>query len=120
MNQPTVSILIPCHNAEKYIGDTLESVFRQTWPVSEVIVVDDGSDDGSVVEIKRFKASGVQLIEQENRGAGAARNRAYSASSGDFIQFLDADDLIDPTKIELQLARIIDFPQCVAFAEWGR
>jgi glycosyltransferase involved in cell wall biosynthesis len=120
MSRPTVSVLIPCYNAEKHIGDTLESVFRQTWPAIEVIVVDDGSEDGSVAEIERFKTQGVQLIRQENRGAGAARNRAYCASNGDFIQFLDADDLIDPKKIERQMARIADRPRCVASAEWGR
>jgi glycosyltransferase involved in cell wall biosynthesis len=116
---PKVSILIPCYNAQKYIGDTLESAFRQTWPAIEVIVVDDGSTDSSADEIERFK-TGVQLIRQVNGGAGVARNRAYRASSGRFIQFLDADDLIDPKKIERQMARIIDRPRCVASAEWGR
>src|SRR5262249_3773271 len=92
---------------------------RQTWREIEVIVVDDGSTDSSVYEIERFK-TGVQLIRQGNGGAGAARNRAYRASSGRFIQFLDADDLIDPKKIERQMERIIDRPRCVASAEWGR
>jgi len=120
MSSPLVSILIPCYNAERYIGETLESVFRQTWPAVEVIVVDDGSEDGSAVEIERFKTTGVQLIRQDNLGAGAARNRAYSASNGKFIQFLDADDLIDSKKIERQMARLVDRPRCVASAEWGR
>jgi glycosyltransferase involved in cell wall biosynthesis len=120
MGKAKVSILIPCYNAEKYIGETIESVFRQTWPAIEVIVVDDGSKDRSVTEIERFKTADVRLIRQENRGAGAARNRAYLASSGSFIQFLDADDLIDPKKIERQMARIVDRPRCVASAEWGR
>src|SRR5215813_3325865 len=120
MSHPKVSVLIPCYNAEKYIGETLESVFRQTWPAIEVIVVDDGSVDGSAAEIERFKTAGVQLIKQHNGGAGAARNRAYRASSGMFLQFLDADDLIDPKKIERQMARIVDRPRCVASAEWGR
>jgi glycosyltransferase involved in cell wall biosynthesis len=120
MSHPTVSVLIPCYNAEKYVSETLESVFRQTWPAIEVIVVDDGSQDGSAKEIERFKTAGVRLIRQRNGGAGAARNRAYSASRGDFIQFLDADDLIDSEKIERQMTRIIDRSRCVASAEWGR
>jgi glycosyltransferase involved in cell wall biosynthesis len=120
MSHPTVSVLIPCHNAEKYVGETIESVFRQTWPTIEVIVVDDGSNDRSVTEIERFRTAGVRLIRQENKGAGAARNRAYRTSTGNFIQFLDADDLVDSKKIELQMARIIDRPRCVASAEWGR
>jgi glycosyltransferase involved in cell wall biosynthesis len=117
---PQVSILIPCYNAEKYIGETLESALRQTWPAIEVIVVDDGSDDASVAEIDRFKTAGVRLIRQGHKGAGAARNLAYCGSVGKFIQFLDADDLIDSCKIERQMARIVDHPQSVASAEWGR
>jgi glycosyltransferase involved in cell wall biosynthesis len=120
MSHPTVSVLIPCYNAEKYISETIQSVLRQTWPKIEVVVVDDGSQDSSVQEIERFIRAGLQLIRQENRGAGAARNRAYRASSGKFIQFLDADDLIDAEKIERQMARIVDNPRCVASAEWGR
>jgi glycosyltransferase involved in cell wall biosynthesis len=120
MSHPTVSILIPCHNAEKYIGETLESVFRQTWPAIEVIVVDDGSEDNSIVEVQRFDGAGIRLIRQKNKGAGAARNRAYGASRGEFVQFLDADDLLDSRKIELQMLRIVDSPRCVASSEWGR
>jgi len=120
INSPLVSILIPCYNAGKYIGETLESIFRQTWRTIEVIVVDDGSEDGSAAEIERFKTSGVQLIRQANAGAGAARNRAYRASAGNFIQFLDADDLINPSKIERQIDRLVDHSRCVASAEWGR
>jgi glycosyltransferase involved in cell wall biosynthesis len=120
MSHPTVSVLIPCHNAEKYVGETIESVLRQTWPAMEVIVVDDGSKDRSVTEINCFRTVGIRLIRQENRGAGAARNCAYQNSTGNFIQFLDADDLIDSKKIERQMTRIINRPRCVASAEWGR
>ena len=118
MGYPKVSVLIPCYNAEKYIGETLDSVLRQTWPEIEAIVIDDGSLDRSIAEVERFP--GVALIRQANAGAGAARNRAYDASTGAFIQFLDADDLIEPDKIERQMARLIDNPKCVASGEWGR
>ena len=115
---PTVSVLIACYNAERFIGETLESVFGQSWPKLEVIVVDDGSCDGSVTEVQRF--SGARLIRQDHAGAAAARNRAYAESSGAFIQILDADDLIAPDKIALQVERLAGNPRCVASAEWGR
>jgi len=117
---PTVSVLIPCYNAEKYIGETLDSVFRQTWRELEIIVVDDGSQDGSIAEVERFPAARVQLIRQTHMGASVARNRAYRTSKGEFIQFLDADDLIEPDKLERQITRLMAYPKCVASAEWGR
>jgi glycosyltransferase involved in cell wall biosynthesis len=115
---PTVSVVIPCHNARSFIGETLDSVFAQTWPNIEVIVVDDGSTDGSAAVVKGFGSAG--LVCQEQRGAAAARNRGLAEASGDFIQFLDADDIIDPDKISLQMARLRDRPDSVASAEWGR
>jgi glycosyltransferase involved in cell wall biosynthesis len=120
MTTPLVSVVIPCFNAERYVGETLESVLAQTWPNIEIIVVDDGSTDGSVEAARRYEKSGVRLIEQGNAGAGAARNRAYAAAQGEFIQFLDADDLIDPEKISLQMARLQAAPRSIASAEWGR
>ncbi len=120
MSHPVVSILIPCYNATNYIGETIESVLRQSWPRIEIIIVDDGSQDNSTAEIERFKDGRVQLIRQKNRGAAAARNRAYRSCTGQFVQFLDADDLIHPRKIEQQMVRLLDYPTCVASAEWGR
>ena len=120
MSHPKVSVLVPCYNAEISIGETLDSVFRQTWPNIEVVVVDDGSQDRSVDVVERFGGGRVRIIRQANAGASAARNRAYQVSSGAFVQFLDADDLIDPDKIERQIKRLITHPRCVASAEWGR
>jgi glycosyltransferase involved in cell wall biosynthesis len=120
MSHPKVSVLIPCFNAEKYVGETLESVFRQTWPEIEVIVVDDGSTDNSATLIEQFGRGCLQLIRQAHTGAAAARNRAFAASHGEFVQFLDADDLIDIDKIERQMCRLADQPLCVASSEWGR
>lgn len=120
MSPPKVSVLIPCYNAKNYVGETLRSVYAQTWKALEVIVVDDGSDDGSVKEVERFAGAGLVLIRQKNAGASAARNRAFEASTGEFIQFLDADDLIAPDKIERQLGRLIGEPRCVSSAEWCR
>lgn len=120
MDVPKVSILIPCYNAEKYVGETLESVFRQTWPNIEVVVVDDGSTDSSAEVIRSFARPQLQLIQQTNRGQTAALNVCCSRATGNFVQYLDADDLIEPDKIAIQIKRLIEAPGCIASAEWGR
>jgi glycosyltransferase involved in cell wall biosynthesis len=120
MTAPLVSVLIPCFNAERYIGETLESVFRQSWPELEIVIVDDGSTDGSAGEIKRFQCSKLTVLSQQNQGQTVALNKCVAHSSGAFVQYLDADDLIAPDKIALQMRRLIDRSDCVATAEWGR
>jgi glycosyltransferase involved in cell wall biosynthesis len=120
MAYPKVSVLIPCYNAEKYIGETLESVLRQTWPKIEIVVVDDGSTDKSANIVLSFRRQSLKLIKQANRGQTAALNACLPHASGDFVQYLDADDLIEPDKIERQVTRLIRHPRCVASAEWGR
>lgn len=120
MSTPLVSVLIPCYNAEKYIGETLESVFRQTWQNIEVIVVDDGSTDNSASEVERFRTQNLTLIRQSNAGAAVARNLAYSKAMGDYLQFLDGDDLIAPEKIANQISRLTAHPRCIAAGRWGR
>ncbi len=94
--KPLVSILIPCYNAEAWLAQTLESALAQTWSPTEIIVVDDGSKDRSLEIAKAFEPRGVKVISQHNQGASAARNRAFQESQGDFIQYLDADDLLAP------------------------
>lgn len=115
-----VSVLIPCYNAARYIGETLASVRAQTWPDLEVVVVDDGSTDGSVQAIEAASLPNLKLVRQPNRGQTAALNTALAHATGDFVQYLDADDLIDADKIALQMARLASAPDCVASAEWGR
>ena len=88
--KPLVSILIPAYNAEKLIGDTLRSAIAQTWERKEIIVVDDGSKDRTLEVASQFAAPGVRVFTQENQGAAATRNKAYSLSQGDYIQWLDA------------------------------
>jgi glycosyltransferase involved in cell wall biosynthesis len=117
---PLVSILIPAFNAEPWIAETLESALGQTWPRTEVIVVDDGSADGTAAVVERYRVAGVTLIRQDNRGQCAAENRAIRASRGDFVQYLDADDLLSPDKIALQMARIGTETDVIASAEWAR
>jgi glycosyltransferase involved in cell wall biosynthesis len=105
-NHPLVSILIPAFNAEKWIGETLRSALAQTWPRTEVIVIDDGSSDRTIAIAQRFEAQGVRVISQQNQGAAAARNNAFAHSSGDYIQWLDADDLLAPDKIQKQMEEV--------------
>ncbi len=118
---PLVSILIPCHNAGRWVAATLDSALAQTWARTEIIVVDDGSCDDSADVVARYAGRGVKLITQPNRGASAARNAALAAAKGDFIQFLDADDLIAPDKIALQMQRLISASLLhMASGEWAR
>jgi glycosyltransferase involved in cell wall biosynthesis len=98
-----VSILIPAFNAQEWISDTLHSAIAQTWDRKEIIVVDDGSADRTLAVAKQFESDGVQVVTQKNQGAAAARNKAFSLSKGDYIQWLDADDLLAPDKIAKQL-----------------
>ncbi len=100
---PLVSILIPAFNSESWISDTLRSAIAQTWPRKEIIVVDDGSSDRTVAAARQFRSAGVQVVTQENQGAPATRNRAFSLCQGDYIQWLDADDLLSPGKVAKQV-----------------
>ena len=101
--RPLVSILIPAYNAQAWISDTLRSALAQTWEPKEIIVVDDGSTDRTLAIARRFESSQLRVVSQKNQGAAAARNTAYSLSKGDFIQYLDADDLMAPDKIARQM-----------------
>jgi hypothetical protein len=99
---PKVSILIPCYNAEQWIGQAIESALAQNWPNMEVIVVDDGSTDGSCEVIKSF---GGKICHEfgPNRGGNPCRNRLLELSSGEWVQFLDADDYLLPVKVSMQM-----------------
>src|SRR5215468_4372384 len=98
-----VSILIPAYNAERWISDTIRSALAQTWPYKEIIVVDDGSTDGTLAVVRRFEPRGVRVFTQPNQGAAMTRNTAFSLAQGDYIQWLDADDLLAPDKISKQM-----------------
>jgi glycosyltransferase involved in cell wall biosynthesis len=115
-----VSILIPCRNAATTLGETLQSALAQDGIDKEIIVVDDGSTDGSLAMAKGYEARGVQVIEGPRINASAARNRALKASRGDYIQYLDADDLLGENKIIRQIEVLSGKDRCVASARWGR
>ena len=103
---PLVSVCIPCYNNAPHVAEAVESALAQTHTPLEVVVVDDGSTDNSV-EILRGFGNRIIFEAGPNRGACAARNRALALSHGDFINFLDADDLLLPHKIETQLPMLV-------------
>lgn len=105
---PLVSILIPACNAGMWIDATIRSALAQTWPHKEIIVVDDGSKDRTLEVARTFENQGVKVFLQRNQGASAARNHAFSLCKGDYIQWLDADDLLAPDKIEKQMELVMD------------
>src|SRR5437764_379604 len=94
-----VSIIIPCYNAERFLMETLESAFVQSYTHTEIIVIDDGSNDRTA-ELIRSCGKRVRSSFGPNRGASAARNRGMGLARGEFIQYLDADDLLVPDAIE--------------------
>jgi glycosyltransferase involved in cell wall biosynthesis len=101
--KPLVSILIPAFNAEEWIAETLRSARAQTWQRKEIIVVDDGSADQTLTVARRFESDVVRVVIQKHEGAASARNKALSLSRGDYIQWLDADDLLSANKIASQI-----------------
>ena len=106
--EPRVSILISAYNAEDWIADALQSAVAQTWPRKEIILVDDGSDGWDGEGGAAICSRGVTVFSTKNRGLSAGLNYAYAHSQGDYIQYLDADDLLAPDKIERQLAALRD------------
>jgi glycosyltransferase involved in cell wall biosynthesis len=106
MPAPTVSVILPVFNREPYLADSIESVVSQTFADWELVVVDDGSSDGSPAIIERYRLrfpGKVKPIFQANAGVAAARNRGITASTGELIAFIDSDDLWHPRKLERQV-----------------
>jgi len=118
---PLVSILIPAFNAQDWIADAIKSAIAQSWQRKEIIVVDDGSSDQTLGVARRYASKNVAILKQENQGPAMARNRALSFCQGDYIQWLDADDLLCPQKIAKQLdaAQIIREKRALFSSEWG-
>lgn len=115
-----VSICIPCFNAEQYIAAAIDSVLAQTYPHIEIVVVDDGSADGSRGRLSTYEDR-IMVIEQENCGAAAARNTALKHSRGTHVLFLDSDDLLAPKHVEaLCLALQFAASETIAFGRWAR
>jgi glycosyltransferase involved in cell wall biosynthesis len=121
MSVPLVSILIPTYNAEQWIARTIRSAIGQTWKRKEVIVVDDGSTDETTSIARSFESASLRVLRQEHQGAAAARNLAFQLSQGDYIQWLDADDLLARDKIERQLELLpqIDGARLLLSSAWA-
>jgi glycosyltransferase involved in cell wall biosynthesis len=116
-----VSIIIPCRNGVRWLGQAIESCLGQSWPNLQTIVVDNGSTDGSLDLAKRYEARGIAVLSCGRAGASAARNVGLRHADGDLIQFLDADDLLDADKIRRQVERLNAAPAAsVASAAWTR
>ncbi len=105
-----VSILIPCYNAERWIAQAIESALSQTWLEKEIIVVDDGSTDCSLQVIKQF-GNKIRFETGPNRGGNCARNRLLELATGDWVQYLDADDYLLPDKIAKQVEFLAEQPE---------
>jgi glycosyltransferase involved in cell wall biosynthesis len=118
---PLVSILIPAYNAAEWITETISSALNQTWRKNEIIVVDDGSSDDTFEIASKFASSKLKVLRQKNQGASTARNYALSHAQGNFIQWLDADDLLAPNKIELQIRawESLRNPRLLLSSAWG-
>lgn len=119
-DKPLVSVIIPCYNAEAYVGEAIESALEQSYPNVEVIVIDDGSTDRSLEVIRGFGGR-VRWKTGLNRGGGAARNQGLALARGELIQFLDADDLLAPDKqTRMVPVMLSNGSDCLAFCEWER
>ncbi len=104
-----ISVVIPAHNAERFIDEAIESVLKQTQPATEIVVIDDGSNDGTARIVQSHPS--VIYQRQEQSGAAAARNRGARIASSEWIAFLDADDVWLPNKLERQAAAFLADPE---------
>src|SRR5580692_1468311 len=105
-----LSCVVPCYNSEPFLAAAIDSILAQEHRPLEIIVVDDGSTDASAEIAERY-GEPVSLIRQSNRGPGAARNRGILAATGQYLCFLDADDLYRPGKLTAQLAELEAHPE---------
>jgi len=124
MSYPLVSILIPAYNASLWIKDTLDSALHQTYPHYEIIVINDGSTDDTLEQVEIVAAQNpgrIRVVSQSNSGSCTARNHAARLAKGDFLQHLDADDLLAPDKIATQLKAIEGLsPLTLSMGTWGK
>jgi glycosyltransferase involved in cell wall biosynthesis len=122
MTKPLVSVLIPAYNAEPWLADALRSAIAQSWEPKEIIVVDDGSTDRTLAIARQFESERVRVIASEHQGAAATRNKALALSNGEYIQYLDADDVLAVDKIAAQMEALGDNPnkRILVSGSWGK
>lgn len=123
MSKHLVSVIIPSYNSEKYIEETIASVLKQTWTYVEIIVVDDGSTDNGFTLVEKLQIQfpdKIKIFKQSKKGASAARNFGFQKSKGEYIQYLDADDILEKDKIKLQVEALKGFDSdSIVFGKWA-
>jgi hypothetical protein len=118
---PLVSVIIPCRNGAEWLGEAIDSCLGQSWRNLQIIVVNNNSTDRSLDVARSYEPRGIIVLECGRKGASAARNVGLSCAKGELIQFLDADDVLHPDKIRLQVERLASAPSdVVASAAWAR
>ena len=110
MRLPLISCIVPVFNGEKYLAEALDSILAQTYPAFEIIVVDDGSTDGTPAVAARY-GNQIRCVTQNNAGAPEARNLGVRTARGEFVAFLDSDDLWHPEKLQRQMERFEARPE---------
>lgn len=118
---PLVSVIIPAFNCASFIEETLESVYRQTYPVDrlEIIIINDGSTDNTLEVLQKHKHR-IWLIDGPNQGPSAAREKGRKFAKGDYIQYLDSDDLLTSDKIKIQIEELVSSKSDVAYGDWNK
>ena len=119
MTTPLITVVIPCYNAAAYVGDAIESALSQTYRPVEVIVIDDGSTDGSLGVIKSF-GDAIRYESGPNFGVAVARNRGIHLARGELIQYLDADDVLHPDKLARQVPFAIENKPAITYCDYER
>lgn len=117
MASPRVSVVMPCYNGEAYLAAAIDSVLGQTVTDLELIVVDDGSTDGSAIVLSRY-GDRIRVLRQANAGVSAARNAGVAAAQGEFLAFLDSDDWWEPEFLQEMLAAMNDPAVAIAYCGW--
>ena len=115
---PTISVVVPAYNGERTILETIKSIQQQTFSDFELIVINDGSTDRTLEPLATVEDPRLKVFSYENGGLPVARNRGIARSTGEFITFIDADDLWTPDKLELQLAALQQHPEAVVAYSW--
>lgn len=115
---PLISVIIPAYNSENTISETVESVLKQTFADFELIVINDGSTDNTLEVLSSIQDPRLKVFSYPNAGSNPSRNRGFAQSSGEYIAFLDADDLWTADKLEAQLKALQDNPQAAVAYSW--
>lgn len=115
---PVISVVIPVFNGEKTIKETIESILNQTFKDFELIVINDGSTDKTLDIVSNIQDSRIEVYSYPNAGLSASRNRGISVANGEYISFIDADDLWTPDKLEAQFQALQEYPQAVLAYSW--